>query len=80
MGPIVAAKRGIAKSKLLKAPSRRADALAMTAQLEPRGSETDPGERSCPDCGQPVEADSAPHKPAATCRSCYDAYVDNAGR
>lgn len=53
----------------------------MTAQLEPRGSGTDPGrERSCPDCGQPVEADSAPHKPAAICRACYDAYVEHAGR
>jgi hypothetical protein len=53
----------------------------MTAQLEPRGSETDPaGERSCPDCGLPIEADLAPHKPVALCRACYDVYVVNAGR
>jgi hypothetical protein len=65
----------------LKAPSRRADAIAVTAQLEPTGSDWYPGgQRWCPDCGQPIEADLVPHKSVVLCRACYDVYVDNAGR
>jgi tRNA(Ile2) C34 agmatinyltransferase TiaS len=30
----------------------------------------------CPDCGQTVRSDDA----GRLCRSCYDAYVENAGR
>ncbi len=36
-----------------------------------------PGNRSCPDCGTPMEPAEAGHR---ICQGCYDAYVDNAGR
>jgi formamidopyrimidine-DNA glycosylase len=53
----------------------------MTAQPEPMGAEPFGGaERLCPDCGGQIEAESATDRPFFICRSCYDAYVDNAGR
>jgi hypothetical protein len=36
-------------------------------------------ERRCPDCGRPIEP-ATTGKRFRTCRSCYDVYVDNAGR
>ena len=65
----------------LKACLPAADAVGMTAHPEPMRAEPLVGaERACPDCGGPVEAESATDHPFFICRSCYDAYVDNAGR
>lgn len=53
----------------------------MTAEPEMRA---DPNvelvDRSCPDCGGPLEPDTAPAKPAPVCNACYEVYVHNAGR
>jgi hypothetical protein len=43
------------------------------------------GERRCQDCGGSLGVDSEDQRdragePFRICRSCYDAYVDNAGR
>jgi hypothetical protein len=51
----------------------------MSARPEP-SEWLDDSERTCPDCGGPIEANTATEKPYLICRPCYDAYVDNAGR
>ncbi len=53
----------------------------MSAQPEPRSTEQlAAADQACPDCGGPIEAEAAADDPFFICRSCYDAYVDNAGR
>jgi hypothetical protein len=52
----------------------------MAASQEPMRIGWIEEERSCPDCGGPIEASTATEKPFRVCRSCYDAYVENAGR
>jgi hypothetical protein len=55
--------------------------LGMAVQPEPMGAEWIRGtDRECPDCGRPIEANKVTEPLYAICRSCYDAYVDNAGR
>jgi len=38
------------------------------------------GERTCPECGGPIEVGVDPARPFRLCRPCYDAYVEHAGR
>jgi hypothetical protein len=44
------------------------------------------GERPCPECGHPIEADEgaeaakAAGRTYSVCRTCYEVYVVNAGR
>ena len=52
------------------------DGAENPAAREPRPV---PYGRSCDDCGRPVELDGEGN-PFAVCRSCYDVYVENAGR
>jgi hypothetical protein len=53
----------------------------MSAQPQPtRAEQSDGAEPACPDCGGPIGAEVAADNPSFICRSCYDAYVDNAGR
>jgi len=66
---------------VLKASLRPADAVGMSAQPEPMGVEQIGGaEAACPDCGGPIGTEAVTDNPFFICRSCYDAYVDNAGR
>jgi hypothetical protein len=53
----------------------------MAAQPDTTGTEwTDGTDRPCPDCGRPIEEGAGRVGPFRVCRSCYDAYVDHAGR
>jgi len=52
------------------------DGAEYLAVREPRPV---PDGRPCRDCGRPVELDGEGN-PFPVCRSCYDVYVDNAGR
>ncbi len=49
----------------------------MTARPETMDSEGSEG--VCADCGSQIEAGEATGGAYSTCRSCYDAYVENAG-
>jgi hypothetical protein len=40
----------------------------------------DGDDRPCPECGEPIEEGGERVEPFRVCRSCYDAYVDHAGR
>jgi hypothetical protein len=65
----------------LKPGGLRVDAIAMTAQSNPAGTEwTNGGETTCADCGSPIEISPGMEKAFSICQPCYDAYVDNAGR
>lgn len=50
------------------------------------GASMTEGERPCPECGHPIEADEgaeaakAAGRTYSVCRTCYEVYVVNAGR
>jgi hypothetical protein len=55
--------------------------MVMAAQPEPiETGWADGADRHCPECGSPIEEGAARLGPFRVCRSCYDAYVDHAGR
>jgi hypothetical protein len=65
----------------LKAGGLRVDAISMTGQPDPSGTEwTSGGQATCADCGSPIEMSAGMEKAYSICQPCYDAYVDNAGR
>jgi hypothetical protein len=65
----------------LKPGGLRVETIGMTAQPDPTGTElTSGGETACADCGSPIEMSAGMEKAFSICQSCYDAYVDNAGR
>ena len=64
---------------MLKPAGPHVDALVMTTrpergETEPTGDSAD----TCQDCGRPIEAGAG--ESFRSCRSCYDVYVENAGR